>query len=302
MNLFTLSNEFEPIEIITDSFSKNDEDIFTYKFHIIFDGHIKLYFSIQNIDKFKYVSGNSTDLTDLISLFDKYKYVVIDKKEYFEFSCYYETHNIWILKLDRMDYLDLIAKLYENINNKYEYAILMNKNQHKKCAKDYYFETELLILFGPITDKNCKNIIFFKERLESFIKQNYIIESTYGPYNTSYIKYKYLTENTQDILNSLSDHHYINAVQCLGEIQDKMTTRKLLFDYFSKESKIDLESIKDIFNGNEINYPSESEIIKYKTEFINRKYDHIFDDCQFYRFLRIVYGPKVEVKVEIAKT
>jgi hypothetical protein len=56
-----------------------------------------------------------------------------------------------------------------------------------------------------------------------------------------------------------------------------MITRKILFDYFSKES--DLEHLKEIFFDNKINYPKDNEITEYKMEFVNRKQCHLFDDC-----------------------
>jgi hypothetical protein len=61
--------------------------------------------------------------------------------------------------------------------------------KHAICAKEYNFDKELSMLFDPVIINNCKNIIFFKERLESFVKQNYIIVPPNTQYIVSYLKF-----------------------------------------------------------------------------------------------------------------
>ena len=56
----------------------------------------------------------------MVSIFDEYEYTVVKNNEIIELQCNDKLKNLWILNLDHTSYNDLIKKLYENLNNKYE--------------------------------------------------------------------------------------------------------------------------------------------------------------------------------------
>lgn len=113
------------IEIVQEKFEKNDNGIYFYDFHILLDNNIKLYFYISDIKKFGNVSGNSTDLEDIIPIFDKYNYFVIrERGKYglftYEFICNYKDCAMWSIKLNSFDMNELITVLWNNLSEKYD--------------------------------------------------------------------------------------------------------------------------------------------------------------------------------------